>query len=85
MARAHSTDFLHNLQSMKPVFNRIIRFRDPKGQVWYGEAPQGDDFLGQMVSVYDGSSPWDPSLKATGQRAEITEVREQHGCNTKQG
>lgn len=67
---------------MKPVFNRIIRFRDPKGQHLNGEAPRGDDFLGQMVPVYEGSSPWDPNLKATGQRAEITEVRWRHGLNT---
>lgn len=62
---------------MKPIFHRIIRFRDPKGQRVYGEAPRGDDFLGQIVSVYEGSSPWDPNLKAilVGQRAEITEVR----------
>lgn len=63
---------------MKPIFNRIIRFRDPEGQRLYGEAPRGDDFVGQMVPVYDGSSPWDPDLKATEQHAEIIEVRKQH-------
>lgn len=55
------------------------------GQHLYGEAPRGDDFLGQIVHVYDGSSPWDPNLKATGQRAEIVEVREQYDCTTIEG
>lgn len=55
-------------------FTRLVRFRDPSGQILYGEAPQDATLVGQTVLTYSGSNPWDPDLKATGQTAEVAEV-----------
>lgn len=60
---------------MMASFTRLVRFKDPLGRTLYGEAPDNDNFIGQTVPIYDGSNPWDPSLKLTGQTAEIVEVR----------
>lgn len=61
---------------MMASFTRIVRFKDPLGRILYGEAPENDSFIGQKVSTYDGSNPWDPNLILTGQTAEIAAVRE---------
>lgn len=60
---------------MLASFTRLVRFKDPLGRILYGEAPENDNFIGQTVSTYDGSNPWDPNLKLTGKTAEIAEVR----------
>lgn len=66
---------------MMASFTRLVRFKDPLGRILYGEAPEIDNFIGQTVSTYDGSNPWDPNLKLTGQTAEIAEVREELHIN----
>ncbi|KAJ3548968.1 hypothetical protein NM208_g563 [Fusarium decemcellulare] len=44
--------------TMKVVFDRLVRFENPEGLVFYGEAPTEDDMIGKRVKVYDGSLPW---------------------------
>lgn len=59
---------------MAACFTRLVRFKDPLGQILYGEAPENDILVGQTVPTYSGSNPWDPNLKATGQMATVAEV-----------
>lgn len=60
---------------METVFERLIRFQDPTGEILFGEAPSsvdGDDFVGQKALVYAGEQPW--LLKPTGEQREISKV-----------
>ncbi|KAJ2902436.1 hypothetical protein MKZ38_000565 [Zalerion maritima] len=64
---------------MKTVFERLVRFSDPSGKIFYGEAPkEADDektLVGRVVPVYDGENPWDLKGHAGGRRsAEIAKV-----------
>ncbi|KAM5358166.1 hypothetical protein ACJZ2D_015529 [Fusarium nematophilum] len=57
---------------MKVPFQRLVRFRDPEGNILYGEAPPGTSLSGQRVPVYVGDHPW--NLKESGGHQVITEV-----------
>ena len=62
-----------------PNFTRLVRFADPSGKVWYGEADGKDltreGLVGQPVPVYDGGNPWDEGFGRTSDTKEIAEVR----------
>lgn len=58
---------------MKPLFDRLVRFKDTEGNVLYGEAPADvDSLVGRKVAVYAGNTPW--NLQKTNRSAEIVEV-----------
>ncbi|KAH8886611.1 fumarylacetoacetate hydrolase family protein [Thozetella sp. PMI_491] len=57
---------------MKPVFRRLVRFEDQAGTVFFGEAPSGDDLVGEEVSIYAGTNLWD--LTTTNEKATIAKV-----------
>ena len=61
---------------MPAKFTRLIRFRDPKGHVHYGEA--GDqwqqDITGKQVSTYDITTPYEANFQLSGKEAEVAEV-----------
>ncbi|KAK5327270.1 hypothetical protein LTR43_006425 [Exophiala xenobiotica] len=60
-------------------FSRLVRFRNPAGQIFYGEVP-GDDLVdkksleGRKVAVYKGETPFDDDFSLTGQMEEIADV-----------
>ena len=59
------------------VFRYLIRFKDAAGTVLFGEAggpSAADALLGKTVPIYQGTSPWDPNLKATGENAVVKEL-----------
>ena len=59
------------------VFRYLIRFKDAAGTVLFGEAggpSAADALLGKTVPIYQGTSPWDPNLKATGAKAVVKEL-----------
>ncbi|KAI9836761.1 MAG: hypothetical protein M1819_000926 [Sarea resinae] len=58
---------------MSAPFARLVRFKDPQGQVHYGEAPaKAEDLVGAVVPVYDGKVPW--NLTPSESSSEIAEV-----------
>jgi len=57
---------------MKTAFERLVRFKCKDGDVFYGEAPAGNELVGKTVEVYEGSTPWE--LKPAGKKVEIAEV-----------
>ena len=58
---------------MKPIFSKLVRFRDTNNEIFYGEAPTDtSNLVGQNVPIYTGSDPWD--LKATEKTAVIAAV-----------
>lgn len=59
------------------VYKYLIRFKDVSGKTLYGEAggpSKAEALLGKKVAVYQGTSPWDPNMKATGEVAEVKEL-----------
>lgn len=59
------------------VYKYLIRFKDASGSVLFGEAggpSAAEALLGKTVPVYEGTSPWDPDMKATGKSAEVKEL-----------
>jgi hypothetical protein len=59
-------------------FTRLIRFADPAGKVWYGEADGKDltkeGLVGQSVPTFRGQYPWDKDFSLTQETKEIAEV-----------
>jgi len=59
-------------------FSRLVRFKNPRGEVHYGEfeakAPTWDQLVGTSVSVYKGDSPWDDNFTLSDEKEEIAEV-----------
>lgn len=59
-------------------FTRLVRFADPSGKIWYGEADgkelTKDGLVGQSVSTYQGQNPWDEDFSLTKEIKEIAEV-----------
>jgi 2-keto-4-pentenoate hydratase/2-oxohepta-3-ene-1,7-dioic acid hydratase in catechol pathway len=43
---------------MAAVFNRLLRFRDPEGNIHYGETDDLDDWIGKHLPIYSGEVPW---------------------------
>lgn len=59
------------------AFKYLIRFKDASGRVFFGEAggpSKAEELLGKTVPTYSGTSPWDPELKATGEKATVKEL-----------
>jgi hypothetical protein len=63
------------------MFQRIMRFRDPHGDVYVGELGDNvleshEDYVGLEVEVYaEGVQPWDEGFKLKGRKAVIQQVR----------
>lgn len=57
---------------MKHIFQRLVRFQDTSGCIFYGEAPTTGELVGQEVPVYAGDNPWD--LEVTSTHAKISTV-----------
>lgn len=62
-------------------FNRLVRFKNPAGNVFYGEVPESADnlatqetLLGSNIPVYTGATPFDTDFTLTDQKEEIAEV-----------
>ncbi len=62
-------------------FSRLVRFKNPAGNVFYGEVPESADnlaiqetLLGSKVPVYKGTTPFDDDFTLTEQKEEIAEV-----------
>jgi hypothetical protein len=59
-------------------FKRLIRFRNPAGNIHYGEVDTIgstlEKLLGETVPVFRGQSPWDDDFSQTSEREEIAEV-----------
>lgn len=65
-------------------FGYLLRFKNPSGQIWYGEAAaetvaQGT-FAGSSVQVYNGNAPWDHDFQLAGHREIVSRVRELTSC-----
>jgi hypothetical protein len=61
-------------------FGYLLRFKNPSGQVWYGEAAAetvaSGSFIGSSVPVYNGNTPWDLDFQLAGHQETVSEVRE---------
>ncbi|EXJ75076.1 uncharacterized protein A1O5_01772 [Cladophialophora psammophila CBS 110553] len=57
---------------MKVPFQRLVRFEDPDGNILFGEAPAGDNLVGQQVAIYEGDKPW--SLRESPSHAKVAKV-----------
>jgi hypothetical protein len=63
---------------MDTAFGRLVRFADPDGHVWYGEAPSVADpttLVGEIVPVYAGNAPWEEEFCMTSEFKVVHEVR----------
>jgi hypothetical protein len=66
-------------------FGYLLRFKNPSGKIWYGEAAaenvaQGS-FVGSSVQVYNGNTPWDIDFQLVDHQETISEVREFTSCS----
>ncbi|KAJ4991087.1 fumarylacetoacetate hydrolase [Stagonosporopsis vannaccii] len=57
---------------MSDGFTRLTRFKGTDGAVWYGEALEGDEYVGKLLPVYDGEVPW--KLTKTDKEVEVAEI-----------
>ncbi len=62
-------------------FSRLVRFKTPAGNVFYGEVPDSgnnlathETLIGSKVPVYKGVTPFDDNFTLTDQNEEIAEV-----------
>ncbi|KAH7081442.1 fumarylacetoacetate hydrolase family protein [Paraphoma chrysanthemicola] len=59
-------------------FQRLLRFKNPSGSVFYGEAGSRSvaptDLIGQEVQVYDGDSPWESNFKLSNHVETVQEI-----------
>lgn len=60
-------------------FNRMVRFRAPGGQIYYGEVAGPDlstneNLVGSKVCIYQGKNPWDAQFVLSSTEREIEEV-----------
>jgi len=64
------------------VFQRLLRFEDPAGQIFFGElrdkVPRSQqELVGLETEVFElGLLPWQKGFKLSGVRAKIAKVRE---------
>lgn len=63
-----------------PRFTRLVRFVDPSGAIFFGEAADvkeltSSGLVGQKVPVYKGDNPFSTELALTGENKEIAIVR----------
>jgi hypothetical protein len=62
---------------MDTAFGRLVRFADPDGHVWYGEAPSVADpatLIGKTIPVYAGNAPWDEEFRMTSESKVVHDV-----------
>ncbi|KAH7385827.1 fumarylacetoacetate hydrolase family protein [Pyrenochaeta sp. MPI-SDFR-AT-0127] len=61
-----------------PLFDHLLRFKNPSGETWYGEAGTENvarrTFVGSTVRVYGGKTPWDPDFELLDQQEMVAEV-----------
>jgi hypothetical protein len=60
------------------AFQRLLRFENPAGKVFYGEAPAEPDpaaLLGKKMLVYQGDTPWSDAFRRTEQEEVVHKVR----------
>ncbi|TVY19602.1 Fumarylacetoacetate hydrolase domain-containing protein 2 [Lachnellula arida] len=62
-----------------PKFQRLVRFENPNGKIYYGElglehAATEQDLIGSSVAIYKGLSPWAEDFKLTSQKEKIAAV-----------
>jgi hypothetical protein len=66
-------------------FGYLLRFKNPSGQVWYGEATANSvaesSFVGSSVQVYKGSAPWDLDFQLVDHHETVSEVHELISCS----
>jgi len=62
-----------------PKFSRLLRFRNPGGEIFYGEVDQKDPtidtLIGTLVRVYRGLAPWAAELALTNAKEQVAEVK----------
>jgi hypothetical protein len=60
-------------------FERLVRFKNPAGQIHYGEVEEknstAESLSGKSVLVYKGENPWDDDFERTSRKETISEVR----------
>lgn len=74
---SYTTSSSISLLAKMAIFKYLIRFKDASGKILFGEAggpSKAEALLGKVVPVYQGTSAWDPELKATGETAEVKEL-----------
>ncbi|EXJ53345.1 uncharacterized protein A1O5_13416 [Cladophialophora psammophila CBS 110553] len=57
---------------MSANFSCLVRFKDPGGQIHYGDVANTIDLVGQTATILEGDDPW--NLKPGSQKAQIAEV-----------
>ncbi len=67
------------LASNMARFQRLVRFKDTKGSVYYGEAPNDrpltrETLEGSSVPIYTGTLPWDNDFVLSSETKEVHEV-----------
>lgn len=64
---------------MPAPFERLVRFKNHSGEIFYGElglddTPTKEDLIGRKVQVYTGIHPWDEDFKVLSSQEKIVEV-----------
>ena len=57
---------------MAPIFSRLVRFKDPEGNIHFGEAPNVPNLIGLQVPTYSGDL-YD-GLTLIEKKAEVTQI-----------
>jgi 2-keto-4-pentenoate hydratase/2-oxohepta-3-ene-1,7-dioic acid hydratase in catechol pathway len=57
---------------MPDKLNRLVRFKGTDGDIWYGEARDSLDLIGQRLPVYHGDVPW--ALTKTNKEVQVAEI-----------
>ena len=65
---------------MHATFDRLVRFANKCGQIFYGEAPtlafDPSILIGEEVPVFEGGEPWNPGFKLSGNTQTIHKVND---------
>lgn len=63
---------------MASKFSRLVRFRNPRGTLFYGETGDevlgSDEMVGRKVKTFTGQLPWDDDFLPSGDEEEICQV-----------
>lgn len=57
---------------MDLAFSCLVRFKDPEGNIHYGDVASAEDLVGTTATILEGHDPW--SLTRTDQKASIAEI-----------
>lgn len=59
-------------------FGRLVRFKNPAGEIYYGEVEEQDpsleSLLGTFVFTYSGRNPWSHDFQRTDAKEQIAQV-----------